>query len=67
MLGILQILLYRVSLQIDVSSIIKKNNSNIYLLVVEAHQSHMATSIYSFNLCNKICNTFNIFLYVIWC
>ena len=41
MLGILQILLYRVSLQIDVSSIIKKNNSNIYLLVVEAHQSHI--------------------------
>ena len=41
MLEILQILLYRASLQIDISSIIKKNNSNIYLLVVDAHQSHI--------------------------
>lgn len=40
MLEILQILLYKVSLQANVSSIIK-NNSNIYLLVVEAHQSHI--------------------------
>ena len=41
MLGILQILLYRASLQINVSSIIKKNNLNIYLLVIETHQSHI--------------------------